>query len=334
MPLDLIVPDLLPSADSPEAMRALRLPWIERWLARAEPQRLAHRGLESWLARAFSLPDPPPVAAVTLAADDRPREGAWLRADPVHLRLATDAVTLHDASALEVTREEAAALVGALQDHFAGDGLEFVAPAPDRWYVRVPTGEVPRTKPLAEAIGRNVFGLLPRGEGKIKWPAAITEAQMVLGAHPVNQAREDAGKPAINSVWFWGEGVLGSPVRSSYALVYANDAFARGLGKLAGVATHPTPRGFPGVDAVRADEWVLVVDDRLTLALRAGGEPDWSAAARALEEAWFASLGDALDRFDGMRIVLPGPRDTLVATVSPNARWRWLRKRKPLAAHA
>lgn len=334
MPLDLIVPDLLPAAAAPEGMRTLRLPWVERWLARADAQRLAHRGLHSWLARAFGLPDPPPVAAVTLAGEGALPEGNWLRADPVHLRVGQDAVALHDASILDVTREEAAQLVSALQSLFAPDGLEFIAPAPSRWYVRVPAGEVPVTTPLAEALGRNVFGLLPKGTGRINWPAAITEAQMVMSAHPVNVSREVAGRPAINSVWFWGEGATPAHLQSAYAFVRADDAFARGLAKLAGVHTLPTPRGFAQVDAVRGDEWVLVVDDSLSRALHKNGDEGWMRAAQELDELWFAGMDEAVHRFDGVRIVLPGPRDTLVSTISARARWRWLRTRKPLAAHA
>ena len=334
MPLDLIVPDLLPPADAPGPMLTLRLPWVERWLARADCQRLPFRGLDAWLGRAFGLAEPLPVAAVTLAGDDQPRDGSWIRADPVHLRVGQDAVSLHDASILDVTSDEASRLVSALQALFAADGLQFAAPVPDRWYVRVPEGEVPRTTALAEALGRNVFGLLPRGTGRINWPAAITEAQMVLGSHAVNGAREQAGKPAINSVWFWGEGATPAQVRSPYALVYADDAFARGLARLAGTRTLRTPKGFDEVDAVRQDEWTLVVDASLTGALRSGGEAAWTAAANALEGAWFTDMARALDRFDGVRVILPGPRDTLVATLAPRARWRWLRTRKPLAAHA
>lgn len=334
MPLDFVVPDLLLPPDAPAAMRELRLPWAERWVARGDAHRVALRGLDSWLARAFAVPEPLGIAATTLAADGQLRAGHWLRADPVHLRIGQDAVALHDASVLDVTAAEAAELVAALQAHFEGDGLEFIAPAADRWYVRVPDGEVPATTPLASAIGRNVFGLLPKGSGRINWAAAITEAQMVLASHPVNAAREDAGRPAINSVWFWGEGEAPARVVSSYALVHARDAFARGLGRLAGTRTLPPVEGFALIDAVRATEWVLVVEDRLTCALRSGGEAAWANAATSLDDSWFAHLGEAARRFDGVRIVLPGPRDTLVATLSPQSRWRLFRARKPLATHA
>jgi len=334
MPLDLVVPDLLLPREAPAAMRELRLPWAERWVARGDARRVAIRGLETWLARAFAVPEPPGIAAITLAADDSPRAGHWLRADPVHLRIDQDAIALHDASVLGVTTAEAAALVAALQAQFDADGLEFIAPAPDRWYVRVPDGEVPATTPLANAIGRNVFGLLPKGSGRINWAAAITEAQMVLASHAVNTAREEAGRPAINSVWFWGEGEAPAKVESAYALVYARDAFARGLGRLAGTRTLPPVESFSLIDAVRATEWVLVVEDRLTTALRSGGEAAWASAAISLDDSWFAHLGQAAQRFDGVRIVLPGPRDTLVASLSPQSKWRVFRARKPLITHA
>ncbi len=334
MPLDLVVPDLLLDAGAPASLREARLPWAERWLARADRQRSEIRGLESWLAAAFQVPEPMPVAAITLGGDAGPREGLWLRADPVHMRIGQDSVSLHDASILRVTAAEAAALVESLQDLFAGDGLEFHAPAPARWYVRVPAGELPRTTRLDDALGRNIFRLLPAGDGRINWGSAITETQMLMSAHPVNVAREGEGLPAINSVWFWGGGALPAAVRSPYVLVHAGDALARGLATLAGVRLVDPAQDPSCVDPVRAPERVLVVDDRLTAALRGGDEQAWIAAATALDESWFSRLGEAAERFDGVRLVLPGARDTLVATLSPSARWRWLRKRMPMAAYA
>ena len=38
--------------------------------------------------------------------------------------------------------------------------------------------------------------------------------------------------------------------------------------------------------------------------------------------------------FEAVRLVLPGARDTLVATLRPGSRWRFFRSRKPLAAYA
>lgn len=333
MPLDLLVPDLLSLGGDPSALTDLRLPALERWLARADRVRRPEKGPDELLANAYSLATPPPVAAVSLAAEEGRHEGNWLRADPVHLRVGQDAVSLYHSAVLDVTRDEANALVAELQALFSGDGLEFRAPVPERWYVRVPEGELPATTPLDEALGRNIFGLLPQGKGRINWRSAITEAQMVFSGHTVNERREAQGLPAINSVWFWGGGVLPESLPKPYALIYADDPFARGLAIISGARVAALPRDAGGLDAVGPGETVLVVLDSLTAAARRGDREAWKAAAAKLDDDWFVELRGALDRFDAVRIILPARNDTLVANVTARSRWRWLRSVKPLATH-
>jgi hypothetical protein len=333
MPLDLLVPDLLLPRDAPAAMRELRLPALERWMARGEVQRGAADGAVACLASAYGLPLPAPVAAIELAAGEVQPGGAWLRADPVHLRVDRDALTLHDASILNVTPEEAAALVAALQALFAPD-LAFHAEAPDRWYVRVAEAELPVTTPLERATGRNVFGLLPAGRGSFNWKSAITEAQMVLSAHEVNAKREAAGLPAINSVWFWGEGTGPAIARSPYSAVYADDPFCRGLARLSGATLRPLPRELASIDLGRAQDSILVLLGALTPPLRRVDGDAWRLAAEALDEHWFAGLGEAVGRFDRVRVVLPSESGSAIAVLDGAARRRWYRRRKPLAIHA
>ena len=334
MPLDVLVPDLLLPPEAPEILRAVRMPALERWLARGDATRLPHRTATAALAASFALPAPPPVAAVTLAADAGSQEGTWLRADPVHVRVEANGAALHDHAILAVERDEATALVAALQALFADDGLTFVAPTPSRWYVRVPPGEAPTTVPLDEALGRNAFALLPHGTGRVRWPSLLTEAQMLLAAHPVNERRERAGKPAINTLWLWGEGATPATVARPYALVHANDPFATGLAKLAGIRHAEVPRGFEGIDAVGAEQSALLVLDAMSAPLRAGDAAGWAQAAQRLDEAWFAEMDRALPRFERITILLPTGRDTAAVHVRPRARLRWLRRSRPLAHHA
>jgi hypothetical protein len=334
VPLDVVVPDLLLPPQASETLRQLRLPHLERWIARGHGEALPIQGAAPWLAQRFGIEQPFPIAAVTLAADAQPREGTWLRADPVHLQVSPEVVALHDASVLDIHRDEANALVAVLQDHFAADGFEFLAPHPARWYVRVPPGEVPRTTPLESALGRNVFGLLPRGEGNINWSSAITETQMLFASHDVNAEREANGRPAINSVWFWGEGTAPARIVQAYSLVYAHDPFARGLGRLSQTRVAEPPPAPGGVDMVDEHASVLVVLDDLTAPLHRGEADAWIAAARRLDETWFAQVPHLLDRFDTVRVVLPGHHGTRMATIDRSARWRWFRGRTPLNAHA
>jgi hypothetical protein len=334
MPLDVLVPDLLPPPDAPAGLRAARLPALEKWLARADVETVPGTGAVAWLAAEYGLASPPPVAALALAGEGQASDGAWMRADPVHLRIDHDYLKLHDASVLDVRRDEADALAAALQDHFRQDGLEIRVLAPDRWYVRAPAGELPKTTPLDDALGRDVFGLLPANTAAINWRSAITEAQMVMGAHDVNARREAEGRLAINSVWFWGEGTLPTQVAKRYALVYAkDDVFARGLALRSGAEVRPLVP-ISDVDLARREDSVLVAIHALTAPLRRGDEAAWRAAAATLDASWFAGLRDAIERFDRVRLILPAGKDTRIAHLTGASRWRWFRARKPLAAHA
>ena len=316
MPLDLLVPDLLFPAHAPPAARSPRLPSTERWLARADIARHPARSTAAWLLDAYGL-DGSAAAAITRLSDAGTAEGTWMRADPVHFVVQGDAVRLRDASVLDIRIDEARVLAAALQAHFAGDGLAFHAAAPERWYVKLASGEAPGTTPLDDAVGRNVFGLLP---DEPWWRSAMTEAQMILSNHDVNVRREQEGRLAINSVWFWGGGNLPSPPRKPYALVCARHPLARGLAMLSGAQVQELPAALANVDVAREDENVLVA---IT------GMP-----REAIDEKWFGQLADGIDRFDRVRAILPSADDTKVATFTRSARWRWFRASKPLSAYA
>jgi len=334
--LDILVPDLLVPADAPAAMREVRLPHLERWLVRAELERRTARSAIEALGAAYGIESPIAVAAVSLAGESaEPPAGAggWLRADPVHLRVDRDALTLHDASILGVQADEARALVAELQRLFAPD-LHWHVAAPDRWYVSVAPAELPHTTPLPEAHGRNVFGLLPKSPGRVRWGAALTEAQMILASHAVNQARESAGQPPINSVWFWGEGERPAALVRAYGDVHGEDVFARGLARLSGARTHALPEKLGSLDVPAKGESALVVLSSLQAPLRRNDAPAWLAAARELDERWFSGMAQALDRFDRVRLVLPSEKGSRIATLTPRAKLRWYRRAKPLAHHA
>ncbi|MBL0141198.1 MAG: hypothetical protein IPP91_03830 [Betaproteobacteria bacterium] len=332
MPLTLLVPDLLPPADAPDAMKGLRLPRIETWLARGDRAREPGTG-NAWLLRQWGLDSQASVAALTLAADGGPRDGLWLRADPVHQRIDRNALVLHDSSVLALTPAEGDAAVAALNDFFAGDGLEFCAPCPDRWYVRVPPGELPRTVSLDEAVGRNPFGMIPEGGERLKWPSIFSEAQMLLARLPFNTAREAAGRPTLNAVWFWGGGAFPAALPRPFDDVASSDALARSLALASGCPARPLPAGLAQMPARHSGEFLAVVDS-LQAPFRRGDAEEWIAAARVLEESWFPDLGEALAAFGRLRVVLPSERDTVIVDLPPGARWRLFRRTRPLASHA
>ena len=152
--------------------------------------------LENHLCELFGVPcqGVAPIAPVS-AAFDGLCEGCWLRADPVHLRLQRDQMLL--LPNVEINAEEAAQICASLNAHFSEQGMEFFAPHPLRWYVRLAALPDMVTVPLSQVSGRNVRGLLPKGAQALHWHQVFNEIQMLLFAHPLNEAREQQGKLPI-----------------------------------------------------------------------------------------------------------------------------------------
>ncbi len=156
---------------------------------------------------------------------------------------------------------------------------------------------------------------------------------MLLAGLPFNAEREAAGRPTLNGVWFWGAGAFPAGLPQPFASVVAADPLARGLALASGCALHPLPEGPAGLPA-RSPGACLVVLEGLRGPLRRGDAGEWLAAARELEREWFSRIGDALAGHGHVRIVLPAERDSAVFDIAPNARWRFLRRARPLADHA
>ena len=203
MHCELVVPGLF-SGDA-----ATRFAALELLMARGRRQKREGRSLEAWLSDAFELGDAPfPAGALTLlSAGGDPGELRWTRADPVHLRVLRDHVAMV-AEGFELPEAEARALSEALNRHFAGQ-LEFRAVEPRHWCAQL-ADEAAVGDPL------------------------LNEIQMLLHAHPVNEAREARGEPVINSLRFWGTGRVPRSAHSSWQSVSADEPAMRGAARLAG----------------------------------------------------------------------------------------------------
>ncbi len=201
--LHLLVPDLFPPQDiAVEVCADLRLPALEKILARGSTGASNIATLEDWLCRAFAADGVAPVRA--LADELATGEGYWLCADPAHLQLQHSRVVLLPEAVLNQT--EADALCASLNGHFAGMGLGFHAPQPQRWYVRATEPTEVTMHPMSQVAWRDVKPFQPQGADAMRWQRIATEVQMLLHAHPVNQAREARGELAINTLWLWGGG--------------------------------------------------------------------------------------------------------------------------------
>ena len=225
-----LVPHLFPAPPLLQAVQGLRLPALEALLGRGSRQPCAAEGVEAALCEALGITRQQdwPLAPATLRADGGVAGDAyWLRADPVHLRVMRDRIVLADSESLELSRQEADALATSIGDHFGAE-LSPLSLHPQRWYLRFPTAPRLVTTPLSVAVGRDIEPLLPHGRDAMRFRTLSNELQMLLHAHPVNQAREARGELAVNSLWLWGGGRL--PACAAFpSPIYARNAEAQAL---------------------------------------------------------------------------------------------------------
>ncbi len=308
-----------------------RLVAAETLFAKGRRRRLSASSPEAWLFERFAVPKQRdwPVAPYTLLADGgAPERDFWLRADPVHLRLGRDTLTFADSAAFEVSRAEAEALVETLNRHF-GDAMLFYPVQPARWYVRLREAPDMRTTPPSAAREGLIEGNLPSGPDAMRFHALMNEAQMLLHEHPVNAEREARGEPALNSVWFWGGGVIDAARDRPFSAVFGDDPLARGLALAAGIPARALPKHAGVMLAAAAHEGVaLVVLDPPRSATGHSRE-----RRAALEHDWFGPLLAALQsgRIGMLTLSLLGADSLLeIETVRSDLRHFW-RLKKPLA---
>ena len=340
----LLLPDLFwPEPGKRDIYRGITTPALERLLAKGRQHTEAEvtASAEAWLCHRFDL-DPQgeiPAAPYCLLADGGvPGEHYWLRADPVHLRLEGGRLVLADSGAFPLSQQEAENLTDSLNAHFARDGLEFYPLRPDRWYLRVAQAPALETTPLAQAAGRSIDALLPRGADAATWQARLNEIQMLLHGHALNEQREAAGELAINSVWLWGGGMSGS-LAAAFNAVWSRDPFAAGLARAARIAARELPGDAAELlrSGTGADTGVnLILLDRLRAPAQYGDAHGWREALQQLEHDWFAPLLDALrqERIGMLSLHALGPAGALSVEVTRGDLRRFWRRVKPLADYA
>ena len=344
----LFVPGLLgpwPRTLTEEVGRGLDLPGLVGLLARARRSGRSRRRIggdpesfERLAFGAFGYPpggDDVPAAELMWECDSTgsrsgPAAGRGaneappvvLRADPVHLRPDLDAARLFDSSYFSLSGDEAADLAGALDRHFAPEGMRFEAPHPTRWYVRLAGRPNAVFHPPGAAIGRGAGGLLPAGDEGSSWRRRMNEAQMVLHGHPSNEAREARGELPVNSVWFWGAGDLAAAPPARFDEVRADDPLVRALGGRSGARVlDPEAEAGSGEKAARTCLVAPGIDSYRAVAGR--DVEAWRRALLRAEEAWFRPLREELDAGGVRKVVIDaGLRSTEAVFEAVARRWR------------
>ncbi len=220
---------------APGVVRESPLP--RRWRRRGVFRELPELDEAALLARAFGVDESDFALAPLhyLGMTGRDPDGYCLFAYPVHLHARREQLILMTGGEFELSEDEASDLIALLQEYYpqwrferTGDGMWFVI-----------TGETPdiETTALRTVLGEDINDHLPRGADAMAWLSTMNELQMILFDSKTNREREAAGRPPVNSLWFWGGGRLPEIRVEGWRRVATNDPVALALGRRAGMAT-------------------------------------------------------------------------------------------------
>ena len=253
-----------------------RAPLLERLLARADGVPVA-----DWREEAFRVIAPagaalPAVAAAALAAVTAAAPAAGgatgasvLVATPVHFEAGMSSVGLPPDGLLRLEPAELDALVADFNRVFAesgmrlmrgGGGLLCLFDAPLR----------AETSPPEAAAGRDLWPFMPRGTDAARLRRHMTEIEMWLFEHAVNERRRALGAPAISGLWLWGAGATGLALPAVTGWTAGEDPLFMAFGRRAQFPAEPA-------------SGVVVVTE-------SPGSPEW----RAVEQRWLAPASAAL----------------------------------------
>lgn len=297
--LTLVIPGLTQALQV--ATEEIRLPFLERIVARARSEAVTELLYESLLFTLFNIPHSGsmdiPLAALMYSWDKGgvPLEsGWWLRADPVCLQPERDRLVLVGPRYLGLDKAEAQSLASTVAPLFSEYGWRLEALQPERWYLRLPQPKEVAFTPLAAMEGKHIEPGLPAGPEASRWRALLNETQMLLHDCPLNREREERGLPPVNSLWFWGAGEApsGPAVPLWQQVGWGREPLLQALADYCGIPGQPAPEGgsawlaqnsMPGHYLVGLDSLLQTVDPY-----------HYRELLLALEESWFRVLYAAL----------------------------------------
>ena len=243
---------------------------IAKVLGRADRPQDSTAGEQAQLLRYFDLlPRGWPMAAITREADAGDASlNAWLRADPVFVQPDRGGARLMAWGNLGLSAADAEAFLAPLRLLFGDAGFPISATAPERWYLMLPRdARLPAFTPPAEGLGEDLLAHLPEGPDARRWRVLLNEAQVTLHNHPRNVGRVAAGLLPVNSLWFWGGGVLPDAVACKAACVISDDDELLALARRAGVSLVRRETGSTVIDLRRERDWAALERGHLDAAL-------------------------------------------------------------------
>ena len=234
--LDLIVPGLmdLPVDVIDRSFLLNELPALNQILSYSKPVSNPHHDLESILSDCMGWPEHQKLPlAQTLVDQESTERDQVVLFRPVHLKPDMYNAIVTPIADNSNNIQHIVKIINDLGEYFKVDCDIRGLPEND-WLMQLKGIEPPRYHPHYLSIfGRKADPYIEQSRHRLPWYKLMNEMQMFMHQHRVNQDRQQADLPAINSLWFWG---AGSPLKPSDKNIdwYCEDEllvrFARNIG--------------------------------------------------------------------------------------------------------
>jgi 2,3-bisphosphoglycerate-independent phosphoglycerate mutase len=147
-----------------------------------------------------------PLEAASIGVKLGPEDVAF-RLNLVTLGVIGGSVIMEDYSAGHISTDEGSVIIQDLEKEL-GDSVLHFYPGVSYRHLLVwrGQGEKLETTPPHDITEQEIGTYLPRGEDAQELIKLMTDTQILLKSHPVNQTRQQEGKREANATWPWGQG--------------------------------------------------------------------------------------------------------------------------------
>jgi 2,3-bisphosphoglycerate-independent phosphoglycerate mutase len=163
------------------------------------------------------------------------------KGSPLDIKKFGPSIMMEDDAAEGMEDEQARELIEAINEQLGSETIQFY-PGKHPRHLMVWVGGKTRAVCVdpQDLIGKPVADSLPSGDGSDILRKLMEASLLILGPHPVNDERREAGLKPVNCLWLWGQGrvpQLTSPIveREMTGAIISTSDVHRGIGICAGL---------------------------------------------------------------------------------------------------
>ena len=219
--MHLLIPYATSHADACQAvLPSLKLPHLQKLLSRLTAQALDAGEELSFSppherAQAISLGLTRPDGLIPWAALQAQKQaelvklgGAWAFVTLCNWQVNTHQVTMRQIPMQGLSQQESDQFLAAMRPFFKEDGITLYPFEPGCWLAHAEVFDELVTASADRVLGRDLTPWMPRHPLATSLVRLMSEMQMLLYTHPVNDAREAIGALPVNAFWLSGTGAL------------------------------------------------------------------------------------------------------------------------------